>query len=194
MAKNNTVAQLKASEGFGSAVGLAMFKTVSEAQEIQSYMTDPAFLQAITDIAADTIHTQYRRPVDVLINPDQAEDARTARMALGALASLEAGWVDGDAGEAISADAINRGAEVIDVMEDLGNVTRSVFPTEEGGVCFYWPRAENHLTIEVEPSGALYIHTADVAAGTAQDEAVPAGADLTVRLAAWLVEEDVDHE
>lgn len=194
MAKNNTVAQLKASEGFSGAVGLAVLKTVSEAQEIQSYMTDPAFLQAITDIAADTIHTQYRRPVDVLSDPDLAEDARTARMALGGLASLEEGWVDGDAGEAISAEVISRGAQVIDVMEDLGNVTRSVFPTEEGGVRFYWPRAENQLTIEVEPSGALYIHTADVAAGTFQDEAVPTDADLTDRLAAWLVEKDTDHE
>ncbi|OBG53691.1 restriction endonuclease [Mycolicibacterium fortuitum] len=194
MAKNNTVAQLKASEGFSGAVGLAVLKTVSEAQEIQSYMTDPAFLQAITDIAADTIHTQYRRPVDVLSDPDLAEDARTARMALGGLASLEEGWVDGDAGEAISAEVISRGAQVIDVMEDLGNITRSVFPTEEGGVRFYWPRAENQLTIEVEPSGALYIHTADVAAGTFQDEAVPTDADLTDRLAAWLVEEDTDHE
>lgn len=194
MAKNNTVAQLKASEGFSGAVGLAVLKTVSEAQEIQSYMTDPAFLQAITDIAADTIHTQYRRPVGVLGDPDLAEDARTARMALGGLASLEEGWVDGDVGEAISAEVISRGAQVIDAMEDLGNVTRSVFPTEEGGVRFYWPRAENQLTIEVEPSGALYIHIADVAAGTFEDEAVPTDADLTDRLAAWLVEEDADHE
>ncbi len=38
-------------------------------------------------------------------------------------------------------------------MEDLGNVTGSVFPTEQGGVRFYWPLAENQLTIEVEPRG-----------------------------------------
>lgn len=194
MAKNNTVAQLKASEGFSGAVGLAVLKTVSEAQEIQSYMTDPAFLQAITDIAADTIHTQYRTPVDVRNDPDQAEGARTARMALGVLASLEEGWVDGDAGEAISTEVISRGAQLIDVMEDLGNVTGSVFPTEQGGVRFYWPDAENQLTIEVEPSGALYIHTVDVAAGTFRDEAVPTDADLTERLARWLAEEGGDYE
>jgi type I restriction enzyme R subunit len=192
MARNNTVAQLKASAGFSGAVGLAMFKTVREAQEIQSYITDPAFLEAITDIAADAIHTQYRRPRKG--RGDSDEDARTARMALGALASLEEGWVDGDAGQSISTLVISRGAQVIDIMADLGNVTRSVFPTEEGGVRFYWPRAEKQLTIEVEPSGALYIHTADVAAGTFQDEAVPTDADLTDRLAAWLVEEGVDHE
>ncbi|OZE37242.1 MULTISPECIES: type I restriction endonuclease subunit R [unclassified Rhodococcus (in: high G+C Gram-positive bacteria)] len=60
MAKNNTVAQLKASEGFSGAVGLAVLKTVSESQEIQSYMTDPAFLEQIAEIAADALHTQHR--------------------------------------------------------------------------------------------------------------------------------------
>ncbi|MCZ0205952.1 DEAD/DEAH box helicase family protein [Streptomyces sp. UMAF16] len=59
MAKNNTVAQLKASEGFSGAVGLAVLKTVSESQEIQSYMTDPAFLGQLADIAADALHAQH---------------------------------------------------------------------------------------------------------------------------------------
>jgi type I restriction enzyme, R subunit len=60
MAKNNTVAQLKASEGFGNAVGLAVLKTCQESQEIQSYVTDPAFLGQIADIAADALHAQHR--------------------------------------------------------------------------------------------------------------------------------------
>ena len=60
MARNNTVAQLKASEGFSGAVGLAVLKTVSESQEIQSYMTDPAFLGQIADIAADALYNQHR--------------------------------------------------------------------------------------------------------------------------------------
>ena len=64
MAKNNTVAQLKASEGFSGAVGLAMLKTVSESQEIQSYMTDPAFLEQIAGIAADALHAQHRGDTD----------------------------------------------------------------------------------------------------------------------------------
>ncbi|PTR24203.1 type I restriction enzyme R subunit [Rhodococcus sp. OK519] len=193
MAKNNTIAQLKASEGFSGAVGLAVLKTVKETQEIQSYMTDPAFLEAITDIAADAIHTRYRKAQDAGNDVDLTEDARTARKVLGALASLEDGWFDGDAGEAISTLVISRGAEVIDAMTDLGNVTKSIFPTEEGGVRFYWPDAENQLSIEVEPSGALYIHTADVAAGTFQDAAVPRDADITDRLATWLAEDDADE-
>lgn len=60
MAKNNTVAQLKASEGFSSAVGLAVLKTVNESKEIQSYMTDPAFIGQIAAIAADALHAQHR--------------------------------------------------------------------------------------------------------------------------------------
>ena len=60
MAKNNTIAQLKASEGFSGAVGLAVLKTVNESKEIQSYMTDPAFIGQIADIAADALYAQHR--------------------------------------------------------------------------------------------------------------------------------------
>ncbi|GGP96328.1 hypothetical protein GCM10010215_22660 [Streptomyces virginiae] len=64
MAKNNTVAQLKASEGFSGAVGLAVLKTVKESKEIQSYMTDPAFIGQIADIAADALHAQHSSDPD----------------------------------------------------------------------------------------------------------------------------------
>jgi type I restriction enzyme, R subunit len=64
MAKNNTVAQLKASEGFSGAVGLAVLKTVNESKEIQSYMTDPAFIGQIADIAAGALHAQHRSDPD----------------------------------------------------------------------------------------------------------------------------------
>lgn len=59
MAKNNTVGQLKASEGFSNAVGLAVLKTVTEANEVQSYMTDPAFMRQLSEIAAQALHDQY---------------------------------------------------------------------------------------------------------------------------------------
>ena len=64
MAKNNTVAQLKASEGFSGAVGLAVLKTVNESKEIQSYMTDPAFIGQIADIAAEALHAQHESDED----------------------------------------------------------------------------------------------------------------------------------
>ena len=63
MARNNTLAQLKASEGFSGAVGLAILKTVNESKEIQSYMTDPALIGQIADIAADALHEQHRSDV-----------------------------------------------------------------------------------------------------------------------------------
>ncbi|MCS6547183.1 DEAD/DEAH box helicase family protein [Curtobacterium flaccumfaciens pv. flaccumfaciens] len=70
MAKNNTVAQLKASEGFGGAVGLAVLKTVKESKEIQSYMTDPAFMGQIADIAADALHSQHNTDVEVPVSSE----------------------------------------------------------------------------------------------------------------------------
>lgn len=59
MAKNNSASQLKASSDFSNAVGVAVLKTCQESQEIQSYMTDPSFLQGIIEITADALHSQY---------------------------------------------------------------------------------------------------------------------------------------
>lgn len=62
MAKNNTVDQLKASEGFSSAVGLAVFRACQESEEIQAYMADPEFLKHISAISAEAFHAQYQDP------------------------------------------------------------------------------------------------------------------------------------
>ena len=59
MAKNNSPDQLRTSFDFSNAVGLAVLKTCQESQEIQSYMTDPAFLQGIIEITADALHAQF---------------------------------------------------------------------------------------------------------------------------------------
>lgn len=61
MARNNTAAQLKASDGFTGAVGLAVLKTCQEAEEVQAYMTDPAFITEIANIAADTMHALHNQ-------------------------------------------------------------------------------------------------------------------------------------
>lgn len=74
MAKNNTVAQLKASEGFSGAVGLAVLKTVNEANEIQAYMTDPGFIGELSNIAADALHTQHHADSDASL---ESEDTGT---------------------------------------------------------------------------------------------------------------------
>ncbi|NKR69755.1 hypothetical protein GS536_17195 [Rhodococcus hoagii] len=120
---------------------------------------------------------------------DVTEDARVVRAALDALVDLDDGWVDGESGEAISQAVIERGHAVIDTMIALSNITRTVSPTEDGGVSFFWPDAENQLSIEVEPSGALYVHTTDLAAGTfADDKIAPDVVDLVDTLDTWLSE------
>lgn len=186
LAKNNTVAQLKASQGFSNAVGTAVLRAVGEAQEIQRHMADPSILEAITSVTADQFHSQYLGTRDHGRDTEVTEAARAVRESLAVLAALEEGWLDGDAGQAISNLALIRAHAVINEMATLRNVTKSLFPTEEGGLRFYWPDTENQLSIEVEPSGALYIHTADLVAGTFQEEVVHEGVALNDRLARWL--------
>jgi|GEM_PF-5741056 len=120
---------------------------------------------------------------------DVTEDARVARASLDALADLEEGWVDGESGEPVTEAVIERGRAVIDAMISLSNITRVVVPTEEGGMSFFWPEAENQLSIEIEPSGALYIHATDLSAGTYVDGKISAEVvDLVEALDPWLVE------
>ena len=59
MAKNNSTSQLKASDYFHDVVASAVFRTCQESKEIQSYMTDPSFLQNIIEITADALHAQH---------------------------------------------------------------------------------------------------------------------------------------
>ncbi|OLT32209.1 hypothetical protein BJF84_03615 [Rhodococcus sp. CUA-806] len=118
------------------------------------------------------------------------EDARVARESLAALADLDEGWMDGEAGEPISKAAIERSHTVIESMLAIGNLTSTLFPTEEGGVRFYWAETENQLSIEVEPDGAIYVHTADIEAGTFNDETIPPElselSEVTDALESWL--------
>jgi len=63
MAKHNTAGQLKASEDFGNAVGVAVLRTCQEAQEIQSYMADINFITELIEISADALHAQHQQPL-----------------------------------------------------------------------------------------------------------------------------------
>lgn len=131
--------------------------------------------------------------VDSLAVIDVTADARVVRTSLDALGDLAEGWVDGESGEPITDTALERGRAVIDAMIALSNITRTVAPTEEGGVTFFWPAAENQLSIEVEPTGALYVHTTDLSAGTFADGKVSADDDnLTDALDSWLSEAAAD--
>lgn len=102
------------------------------------------------------------------------------------LSLLEDGWLDGDAGKAITADALARAAEVADAAKELGNSTESIFPTEEGGVRFYWSESENQLTVDVEPSGEVCVHTAELMSGAFQYVSLDWGVSLSEHLKAWL--------
>lgn len=59
MAKNNSASQLKASEGFSNAVGLAMFQAFQEADEIRTHVSDPEVLKRLAEISADGLYAQY---------------------------------------------------------------------------------------------------------------------------------------
>src|SRR5699024_2360527 len=59
MAKNNSADQLKASQGFANAVGLAMFQAFQETEEIRQYVSDPEIFKHLAEISADSLHAQY---------------------------------------------------------------------------------------------------------------------------------------
>lgn len=127
--------------------------------------------------------------VDSLYVTEVTEDARAARAKLESLGDLEAGWLDGENGSTISRIVIERGHAVIDAIITHSSITRTISPTDDGGVSFFWPDMENQLSIEVEPSGALYIHTVDLLAGTFSDRRISADIlNLVETLDPWLVE------
>lgn len=113
--------------------------------------------------------------------------AQDIRASLDALAGLERGWVDGEYGEPIGPSVIERGHVVINAMDNLNNIARTVTPTEHGGVTFFWLDTENQLSIEVNPDGTLYVHTVDLESGTFMDDHIPSDiVDLDGALHSWL--------
>jgi len=68
MAKNNSLDQLKASESFANAVGLAMFQAFQETEEIRQYVSDPEILKHLAEISADALHAQHQAK-----NPDRED-------------------------------------------------------------------------------------------------------------------------
>lgn len=109
-----------------------------------------------------------------------------AREALAALADLEEGWLYEDVGAPVTAEAMNRANEVLDAVENLQAPTPSVFPTEEGGVRFFWSETETQLTVDVEPSGDVCVHTAEMMSGTFQYVPLDWGVSLSEQLSVWL--------
>lgn len=111
---------------------------------------------------------------------------RELRDKLNAMAHLKDGWIDGEAGSAVSITALERAENVLSEMEKLNNIPELVVPTEEGGVQFFWGGTPSHLSIEVDPSGSVYIHDADLPTGIYRDEEIPNGSPLGESLRKWL--------
>ncbi len=101
------------------------------------------------------------------------------------LRNLEEGWLDGEYGERITEIALARAEEAVSAMRVWGNFASGAFPIEDGGICFAWNN-ETKLTVDVQPDGSVYVHKADISAGTCEDETIPATDDLTFALVRWL--------
>lgn len=115
----------------------------------------------------------------------ESQDTQHLLEQVAKLRNLKEGWLDGEYGDPTTETALARSEEAVSAMQACGNVAGSAFPTEEGGVCFTWGDGTS-LTVDIEPDGSVYVHLADIAAGTCEDETIPADGDLTFALARWL--------
>lgn len=106
--------------------------------------------------------------------------------AIDALAALTQGWLDGDRGAPIASVALERGRAVVNALSARGVAkTHTISPTEEGGVTFFWP--DSMFSIDVLPSGGLYLHSADIKGGTFVSSSVPADTgDISAALEPWI--------
>lgn len=91
--------------------------------------------------------------------------------------ALEDGWLDGDAGRAVTVNAKERAANIAEgLTEEHGDV--SVFPTEEGGVRFFWAESASRLSVDVEPNGDVCLHAAGMNPGIFQYVVLTEGESL----------------
>lgn len=110
---------------------------------------------------------------------------KTLAESLGAVMELEHGWLDGDSGNAVTAPARERAATIAEGLP-AGHGDVSVFPTEEGGVRFFWSESASKLTLDVEPSGDVCLHAVGMEPGTFQYVVLTEGESLVGHLAQWL--------
>jgi len=115
----------------------------------------------------------------------ESQDTQHLLEQVAKLRNLEEGWLDGEYGDPITDTALARAEEAVSVMQACGNVAGSVFPLEDGGICFGWGDCTS-LTVDIEPDGSVYVHNADIVAGMCEDETIPADGDLSRALARWL--------
>lgn len=99
--------------------------------------------------------------------------------------ALDDGWLDGDAGRAVTNAAKERATDIAEGLTD-GHGDVSVFPTEDGGVRFFWSESVSRLSVDVEPNGDVCLHTADMKSGMFQYVVLTEGESLGEYLTRWL--------
>lgn len=99
--------------------------------------------------------------------------------------ALEDGWLDGDAGSAVTDAAKERATAIAEGLTD-GHGDVSVFPTEEGGVRFFWAESASRLSVDVEPNGDVCLHTVSMKPGMFQYVVLTEGESLGEYLTRWL--------
>lgn len=110
------------------------------------------------------------------------------------LSNLNEGWIDGENGSIISETALNRAHEVVQAVADAGLLVSSVFPTEEGGVKFFWSQSVNKLSFDVDRNGDLYAHCVDLKGNTFREETITINDNLAVHLKSWFEQHDDEEE
>jgi hypothetical protein len=168
--------------------------------EVDDHVTDglSCHVDGIGEYDRDGVLTRFLLVESfALLNPEDRADEELdnsvarAKRTLRALSNLELGWIDGESGSAISPTAMHLSQQILDALASARLVTESIFPTEQGGVQFEWRGPIKSVSLEVEPSGGLYLHLADLTAGSYEDrQLTPTGDHLDQLVAgeisAWL--------
>jgi hypothetical protein len=111
-------------------------------------------------IRLDSIHD-----VNVLDDP---EDLALLDDRLDQLASLEAGWLDGD-GVPPDGVVIARARRILADLMSFEVPRPRVFPTAEGGVQAEWTVDSHEISVTFEPDGKLYAVSVNVASGETRE-------------------------
>lgn len=111
-------------------------------------------------IRFDSIHD-----ATVLDDPD---DLASLDSRLDEIASLKAGWLDGD-GVRPDIGALDRARRVLSDLLTFEVPRPRLFATPEGGVQAEWTVGENEISVTFEPDGQLYAVAVNLASGQSNE-------------------------
>jgi hypothetical protein len=99
---------------------------------------------------------------------DEPEDLANLDKRLDELASLNAGWLDGE-GEIPRSDVLNRASRLLADLLTFEVPRPRVFATPEGGVQAEWTIGDHEISITFEPGGELYAVSVNLASGQTEE-------------------------